>query len=148
MAIAPITAEDASGLARLLDVLGYPATEQQCRKRIARLRGLPDQAAWGAREPSAGLVGVASGELHRRLHFDEPIAELSALTVLPSSRGQGHGRALVRAFEEWAAANGARLAKVVSGERRDGAHAFYERCGYVRDGFRFRKVIDEGSEPR
>lgn len=52
------------------------------------------------------------------------------LAVAGRCRRQGLGRALLEAAEQWAKADGAAGVRLVSGEGRAGAHAFYRSCGY------------------
>lgn len=57
-------------------------------------------------------------------------AVLSHVAVLPGARGVAAGRALVRAFEDAAAANGAAMAILTTIEGAGGAGRFYERLGW------------------
>lgn len=69
-------------------------------------------------------------------------ARLLVLAVSPAARGHGFGRQLVRDLEAWSAAKGAREMFVNSGLHRASAHAFYERCGYLKSGYRFGKELE------
>ena len=72
--------------------------------------------------------------LHRipRLAEGGALMRITALAVAPEYRGQGVGRALVRAAEEVARSWGCDLIEVSSGRRpeRAAAHAFYSALGF------------------
>ena len=57
----------------------------------------------------------------------------STTSSMPASacRRQGVGRALLAAGEAWARSQGAEAMRLVSGESRKGAHAFYASLGYT-----------------
>lgn len=52
------------------------------------------------------------------------------IAVSKQYKRQGVGKALLEAVEEWAKKTGASGVRLVSGETRSGAHAFYRYCGY------------------
>lgn len=53
------------------------------------------------------------------------------IAVSSAWRRQGVGRALLSAGEAWARSKGAVAVRLVSGEARKGAHAFYQNLGYT-----------------
>ena len=65
------------------------------------------------------------------LIFSEPMVNVLGLAVDSRFARQGIGKALMKAVEEWAKSRGAKGIRLVSGETRLGAHAFYEKCGYI-----------------
>lgn len=82
----------------------------------------PRPAACFLRTADGTIVGGAHGTLWQRsLH-------VAALWVDESLRGSGHGAALLRRLEEYAAQSGARLAYVETLSYQ--ARPFYERQGY------------------
>jgi GNAT superfamily N-acetyltransferase len=136
---------DAPAIAPLLGQLGYPATAENVAARFARSAGSENDVAWVAVEPdeadAEALVGFAAGHLFWPYELDRPVAELTALVVAESYRGNGAGRALVATFEEWATAAGAVRATVASSFRRTDAHAFYERLGYEQLAKKFERSL-------
>jgi N-acetylglutamate synthase-like GNAT family acetyltransferase len=63
---------------------------------------------------------------------NDPFAELLALVVDESVRGQGTGAVLVEAVSDWAARNGFQTLRVRSNVVRERTHRFYDRLGFER----------------
>jgi GNAT superfamily N-acetyltransferase len=129
-------AGDAGPIAALMTDLGYPTGVDAMSGRLAAILADPDYVTLVA-DAGSGVVGVAGAALGRYYEKDGVYVQLVALAVAPGMQKQGIGRQLVEAVERWAAAGGARHVIVNSGLHRAGAHAFYDRCGYARTGFRF-----------
>jgi len=124
---------DSPGVAPLLTQLGYPATPDQVDARFARAAESEVDAAWVAVTQSNGqetIVAFAAGHLSWPYELDHAVAELTALVVDETHRGEGYGRALVAAFEDWVASAGGVRASAATALHREGAHSFYERLGY------------------
>lgn len=84
-----------------------------------RLLGL-----WGA-DTLVGVLDVMCG-------YPEPDAWfIGLLMIAPEQRGQGLGAAVVRAFEAWAAGQGARAMGLGVVEPNTGALRFWQRMGYA-----------------
>ena len=132
--------EDAAALARLIDQLGYPTTQEAVAERLRRLEASPADRVFVA-ELEGEVVGAASVHVALTLEYDEPAAKLSAIVVDEGHRRQGIGEALARAVEEEAEARGCRLVFLTTAERRADAHAFYRRLGYEETGRRFAKPL-------
>ncbi len=121
---------DAPRLAELSTQLGYPATAQEIRKRLAAL----------ARERAQQvLVAVRGKEVVAWMHVGPrrslemaPCAEVVALVVDAAVRRAGIGRALLERAEAWARARALPAIVVRSNILRGEAHAFYEALGYHR----------------
>ena len=69
---------------------------------------------------------------------------MNGLAVLPRFQRRGIGKMLMERVEQLAAQRGASAIGLASGLRRTGAHAFYERLGYQKTSFWFRKNIERG----
>lgn len=124
------TLADGGALASLAGELGYPATGEEMRPRIALLLARPDEhavlvAARG--EDVAGWIHVAVTHLLE----SGTKAEICGLVVTERERGGGIGAQLVAAGEAWARAQGTPLMRVRSNVVRERTHRFYERLGYV-----------------
>jgi GNAT superfamily N-acetyltransferase len=129
---------DAEQIGQLITELGYPTSSEAMRDRLAIILADPSYATFVA-DTDGGVVGVAGAALSWYYEKDGRYARLAVLAVSSTARGLGIGRQLVQAIERWAATQGAREVFVNSGFHRGEAHAFYERCGYSRTGFRFVK---------
>jgi len=129
---------DAAGIASLLDDLGYPSTAAQVEARLAALP--PDELVLVA-EVAGRLAGLAALRVEPLIERDEPVGRLAALVVAKRYRRRGVGATLVRAVEAEARARRCEFVVLNSGDRRSGAHAFYERLGYEATGRRFSKRL-------
>jgi GNAT superfamily N-acetyltransferase len=67
---------------------------------------------------------------------------MNGLGVLPEFQRHGIGRMLMERVEKLAKERGADAIGLASGIRRTGAHEFYERIGYNKTSYWFRKRID------
>jgi GNAT superfamily N-acetyltransferase len=133
------TAADAAAMARLLGELGYPADADAMPARLAAV-----ELAGGCTfivTHDERVVGLSSVATLSVLHVDAPVCYITALVAAPEARGQGVGRLLVSAAEQWARAHGCIRLSVTSAEHRADAHAFYPRCGLPYTGRRFTKSL-------
>lgn len=83
------------------------------------------------------LVAEVDGEVVGYLHLEDydllyapHMKNILGIAVAGSCRRQGVGKALLTAGESWARETGAVMVRLVSGENRKGAHAFYQSMGY------------------
>ena len=80
-------------------------------------------------------AGVIAGWLHgeeQELLESGRRCEITGLVVAPEARGNGVGRTLVMALEQWARARSLRVIAVRSNVARAESHPFYERLGFVK----------------
>jgi GNAT superfamily N-acetyltransferase len=82
----------------------------------------PRSIACFLRDDEGRIVGGAHGELWGRS------VHIAAMWVAENQRGRGHGSALLRAVEDYAATNGHSLAYVETASFQ--ARPFYESLGY------------------
>jgi GNAT superfamily N-acetyltransferase len=131
---------DAPAMARLLGELGYPTEAGAIPARLTAV-----ESGGGSTFVVVGVedrvVGLASVTKLAALHVDAPVCYITALVTAPDARGQGVGRLLVSAAEQWARAQGCIRLSVTSAEHRADAHAFYPRCGLPYTGRRFTKSL-------
>jgi len=125
MHIRPLSEGDCVAAAELCTQLGYPSTPPQVERRLRILEG---QGLFGAEEGSR-LVGWVHVQTRCELE-SEPFAEICGLVVDERLRGQGVGRALVSAAEEWARREGHVEVRVRSNSIRTRTHRFYQQLGY------------------
>jgi GNAT superfamily N-acetyltransferase len=84
-------------------------------------------------------LGYLLGFRHLTFYANGPVAWAEEIVVRGHSRGQGIGRALINAFEQWAATQGCALVALAT--RR--AAPFYRALGYEESATYFRKVTSE-----
>ncbi len=132
--------DDAPAVARLLGVLGYPASADATRERIDRIAS---DAALALRlaEVDGATVGLMALQRYFYLPLGATCARIQALAVDAGVQRGGVGRALVADAERWAAAAGAVRIEVTSNKRRAAAHAFYKALGYDESSLRFLKTL-------
>ena len=123
------TPDDATELARLLDLFGnMAATREQvaarmlaCQNVLTTFIGVLDGRP----------VGFACLRLIPHLQGDEPYAELTDIYVDAPFRRQGVARALIAHVEAMARAAGAGGLVIITGFDNDGAQAAYRASGYA-----------------
>jgi len=97
-------------------------------RRLQRLLEAGDVIGLLVGEPA---VGVAVLTLRPNVWYDDPVALLDELYVVPGRRGRGLGSALLAAAETVTRERGGELLEInVDGEDAD-ARRFYERHGYT-----------------
>jgi GNAT superfamily N-acetyltransferase len=116
-------------MAILCGQLGYLASEEQMRRRLAQILHDKDHAVQVAQMPDGRLIGwlhVYVPQLllvHRR-------AEIGGLVVDEDHRRRGIGCALMAWAEQWAYGQGCETVHLRSNVMRREAHLFYEGIGY------------------
>lgn len=140
--IRPAKAGDAARLAELSGQLGYPASANEMRQRLARLTGKRQHAVFIAEAPAVGVVGWLHVSVTPLL--EAPLrAEVNGLVVDENYRSHGAGALLLAAAESWARKRRCTAVSVRSNVIRDRAHQFYERHGYQHSKTQkaFRKLL-------
>ena len=85
----------------------------------------------------AGLAGYLLGFRHLTFFAGGPVGWVEEVLVTEAGRGQGTGRALMAAFEQWAAEHGCALVALAT--RR--AAPFYRALGYEESAAYYRKLL-------
>ena len=130
IAIRRATAADASRLAELSEILGYPVASSSLATRLEHLLARTEDTVFVA-EAESGVVGWVHGAEQELLESGRR-CEILGLVVDPAYRSQGVGRRLVTAVEQWAANRGLEQMAVRSNVARAESHPFYQRLGYTR----------------
>jgi GNAT superfamily N-acetyltransferase len=131
MKIRPAHLADASAVNELLDQLGYPQDGQAATaNRIQTWAEDPSSAAYVA-DADDDVLGVIAVHVCPFFERDGSWGRIVALVVSDRARGRGVGSQLVAAAESFAATCGCLRMEVTSGDRRQDAHEFYRRCGYI-----------------
>jgi ribosomal protein S18 acetylase RimI-like enzyme len=121
-------AEDTAAVARLTTQLGYPATEDEIRRRYHLIKD-----RWDARIVVAQHENLIVGWVHVQATYlleCDARAEIWGLVVADTSRRTGVGRRLIEAAEDWALMRGLAVMTVRSNNVRTEAKGFYEHLGY------------------
>jgi GNAT superfamily N-acetyltransferase len=135
------TPDDAAGLVPLLATLGYPATQDVARERLATLLRDDRTARVLVALLQARIVGFATLHATPVLHRPTAVARVTALAVAPDVQGSGAGRALMAAAEQHFRAEGYQRIEVTSGPTHAPAHAFYRHLGYRDQGIRLAREL-------
>jgi GNAT superfamily N-acetyltransferase len=131
LTIRPPIPDDAARLADLSSELGYPTTADDIRRRLVNLLGRPDHCIRLAQSATGQTIGWIHAHEQSILEAND-WCEIAGLVVADGHRGEGVGRALVAAVEEWAGARRLRVVKVRSNVVREESHPFYQRLGFAR----------------
>lgn len=137
------TRNDARAIADLSDQLGYPDLTGQTSGRLDYLIQSSDHAVLVACLDDDTVVGWCHAFLAYRIESD-PFAELGGFVVAEDHRGQGIGRSLLGAVEEWVSERGISKLRIRSKSERNAAHGFFRRSGFqlAKDQLVFDKKLD------
>ncbi len=124
---------DAAEIVRLLAQLGYPGASDFIEERIAQLLSHPDSLLLVALDDAGNLVGFVSAHFIPQIAFAGDFCRISYLCVDEQSRSLGIGRQLEEKIVELANGRRCDRIEVHCHERRDCAHRFYFRQGYLED---------------
>ncbi len=144
--IRPATLPDATRIAELSGVLGYPVAPDVMAERLEHLLARSEDVVLVATSPSGEVIGWIHGSEQELLESGVR-CEILGLVVDAGHRARGFGRELVKAVESWAATRGLGQVAVRSAVTRAESHPFYERMGYVRAKTQhaYRKQLSDGA---
>lgn len=132
--------EDSGALAELVAELGYPTEKSQARERLKDLNDAGDSVLVAIH--NSNVIGMVVLHRTRFLHRP-PDGRISTLVVFKAYRGRGIGARLTEAakaiFRIW----GCERVEVSSGAKREAAHRFYKREGYIEQPKRFIKLLPQ-----
>lgn len=140
MSIRDAASSDAITIALLMHQLGYEITQTLIRAKLHAFETSPADKILVATIDDA-VIGVIGLHAMPLFHQAGSMGRITSLVVDARHRGSGVGAALIAAAERWFTAAGCMKIEVTSADHRAGAHRFYERHGYRRDGQRFSKPI-------
>jgi GNAT superfamily N-acetyltransferase len=122
---------DAAAVNELLHQLGYAQDgTATTATRIQTWDDDPASAAYVA-EADGDLLGLVAVHICPFFERTGSWGRIVALIVSDQARGRGVGGQLVTAAESFATSRGCVRVEVTSADRRQDAHEFYRRCGYV-----------------
>jgi GNAT superfamily N-acetyltransferase len=136
------SARDAERIAALCQQLGYPASQEEVRRRLNPIQQDEQHAVYVAALPDGRVVGWVHVYVCQLLVAD-PQAEIGGLVVDEDYRRSGVGRLLMQQAEQWAREKGCWAVYLRSNVVRKDAHAFYEGIGYssAKTSMAFRKAL-------
>ena len=140
--VRPAQGGDASDVAALLEILGYPCTRDEAADRIGVIVRDPRHHLLIA-EIDGATCGLVSMDLFYSLARGADIGRVTALAVSPDRGRHGVGRRLLRAAERIALRAGASRLEVTSNATRTEAHAFYRGCGFSEGSLHFVKPLGD-----
>lgn len=127
--IRPAVPGDSEALARLnRESMGYDYPPEKTEGQLRKLLSDGKNGIFVA-EAAGKVVGYVHLTDYDLLYADH-MKNIMGIAVDPACRRMGVGKALLTAAEEWAKETGADGVRLVSGETRTGAHAFYRSLGY------------------
>ncbi len=130
--IRPAVSGDYEALARLnRESMGYDYPPEKTEEQLRKLLSDGKNGIFVA-EAADKVVGYVHLTDYDLLYAD-PMKNIMGIAVDPAFRRMGVGKRLLEAGEKWAKESGAFGVRLVSGETRTGAHAFYRSLGYEGD---------------
>ena len=131
----------ASAAAIWRDVLGFSsATDENVSKTYEKMKNDSRYRTFVA-DADGEVVGFATAVQTLAIGYPNGYIKLNGLAVLPAFQRQGIGKKLMERVEKLAVERGASAIGLASGFQRTGAHEFYERLGYRKTSYWFRKNI-------
>jgi GNAT superfamily N-acetyltransferase len=136
--VRPATLADADAVFALADMLAisFPIDRAGFDRTFPHVLDVPGTQLLVA-EVDGRIGGYLLGFVHPTFYANRPVAWVEELAVLPDDRRRGVGSRLMRAFEDRARVDGARLVALATTR----AAAFYQAIGYDRRADYFRKTI-------
>lgn len=121
--------------------LGYDFPPDETRTKLAALLNRSSDKIFVAVQGQhvVGYVHACNYDVLYAPHMKN----IMGIAVAAEWQKHGIGRMLLSAVEHWAQESSAAGVRLVSGETRIGAHAFYQQCGYAKQKaqFNFRKFL-------
>lgn len=129
MQITRMQLADLEQVGTLAAQLGYSCISSDLNRRFEQIYPLSSHALFVAKN-GARVIGWIHLTIETLSLLGEPRADVSGLVVDESCRGEGIGKALLHAGEEWAKSRGLPLIRIRTNTKRSDAHRFYSREGY------------------
>jgi len=123
------------------DDLGYEnSSDENVKIRLNAIREHKDYITYVATYENkvVGFIGLIRGNAYE---FDGEYLRVAALAVKKEYQDKGIGSKLLEEAEVYARRIEAVTIVLNSGIQRESAHKFYEKRGYVKKGYSFKKAI-------
>lgn len=131
MKIRNIQENDAAAVANLLQQLGYEGAENFLPGKIRSLMTDPDEYCLVAEETNGQVIGFISIHIIPQIALKGDFARISYFSVDEHFRSRGVGKLLEEHCERIARERNCDRIELHSHSRREDAHRFYDRQGYV-----------------
>ena len=140
--IRPVRESDCASVTAIWrDVLDIrDATEENVSAVYARMAQDDNYVTFVA-DADGKAVGLVTAVKVLAVGHPGGYVKMNGLGVLPEYRRRGIGRMLMERVEKWAVERGAPYIGLASGIGRTEAHEFYERLGYNKTSYWFRKRL-------
>lgn len=142
MIIRECVLSDIAGVHSLLqNELGYgDITESGVLERLEKLTASEKHTVLVA-ELDGGICGLVSFVRELSLEVDGEFLRVQCLAVREDMQGKGIGSALMKRVEEIARERGLSPITLSSNFKRTAAHEFYEKNGFLKTSFTFKKFM-------
>jgi N-acetylglutamate synthase-like GNAT family acetyltransferase len=138
MIIREANALDLKAIKRLLVQLGYPdLSESEVMEKMS-VHTKPSYYLMVV-EMEGAVIAFAALHWFEMLHRKGTLGRITAFCVDENFRSKGIGQQLLKVAEEHLRKQGCARLEVTSNVRRDRAHQFYLKSGYLEDSLRFVK---------
>lgn len=131
MKIRPAQISDLSKITELSTQLGYPVSREDVEIRLREMLPKDDHIILVACQKENTVVGWIHAFLAYRIE-SALFAELGGFVVDEDHRGQGIGKQLLKAVEDWCRTREVGKLRVRTRADREDAHGFYETAGFQR----------------
>lgn len=140
--IRPATRADLPGVLALYAQPGYDDGDvlsvAEAEAQLARFARYPDYTLYVAIGSGGAVVGTFALLIMDRIgHRGSPAGIVDDVAVAPDRQGHGIGRRMMQVAMERARTAGCYKLMLSSNLKRTHAHAFYERLGFVRQGYSY-----------
>ncbi|MDF2592827.1 MAG: Ribosomal protein acetylase RimI and related acetyltransferase [Clostridia bacterium] len=134
---------DIDGIVPLCSQLGYPCTSDEVVPRMTKLMNDKEHIVFVAVNLDGKIVGWVHSYINKLFYADNA-AEIGGIVVDVLYRGNGVGKKLMKAVEEWAKRSECMAVSLRSNSKRIEAHSFYNAIGYekVKEQYTFRKYFE------
>ena len=129
--IRPALSEDYKSIHEINSTaFGYDYDINYTKQNLEYILLLPNYRIFVAEKDNV-IVGYAHAADYDNIYSD-PLKNIMAIAVLKEFRGNGIGKKLLCAIENWSHESGCSGVRLVSGTDRENAHEFYTACGYSK----------------
>ncbi|MCD4669724.1 MAG: GNAT family N-acetyltransferase [Actinomycetia bacterium] len=144
--IREIKISDYQEMSKLFLQYGHPLPEEEIKENIIKVKNEGRDKVFVETDSDNKVIGFIHIAPHVLLYF-KPLANIPGIVVDKKHRRKGIGRRLFEKAKEWALENNLDGIRVISGNEREAAHAFYKSIGFkfIKSQGNFRMMFDQES---